>query len=285
MEKGVLLIAIGNRAYLDMAKTLAISLKVVDPEVKVALAHNYGEIDPGEMIDRLIHVPEEAYMTNGRTEYIKVKTWMYDLSPWDATIFLDVDMVWMFKKPISELFTLLQGKPWSIANTGKAGRSVWCDLEEAQAVYPGLEFWNYHSEFVYFEKCEVARNYYDVVKDTYLNPGLTKTTNFGGASCADELAFQIASMKTGIYPHQEVWNPTFWWARDKKLMHLQPQKIADQWYAYSIGGNNLPVTVRNNYTTIANYHMFHWNRTHQAPKQYPYKPKDKRLFIEGRQKI
>lgn len=280
--KGVLLIAIGNPSYAEMAKTLAISLKIADPSVKIALAHNFENLNPGNWFDNLIDVPEEAYNTNGRKEYIKVKTWMYELSPWTETIFLDVDMIWLFKKPISELFTKLAGLPFTIANTGKAGRSVWCDLEEAQEKYPGVEFWNYHSEFVYFEKCEKAQEYFDTVKDIYLNHGLKKTTNFGGASCADELAFQLASMKTGMYPHQETWNPTYWWNRDKKTMHIPPFKLSEEYYSYSIGGNKLPQTIKQNYSLVANYHYHHWNRNNPKKREFPYKPKDKRLFIADR---
>lgn len=276
-NKGILLIAIGNREYLEMAKNLAMSIKNVEPTMSIALAHNFDNVD-SKLFDNLVVVPEESYNTNGQREYIKVKTWMYDFSPYQETLFLDVDMVWLFEKKPSGIFDECKDIDWTMSNTGKAEVSIWADINDIRRLYPNVQMWNFHSECVYFKKSEKVKRYFDKVKAIYENPPI-KGTNFGGARIADELAFQIASIELNEFPHKENWTPIFWYARDKKKSHMQPYKLKEYYYAYSVGGNRLPIHVRSNFMTISNYHA----QTSKLGKAY--KVKDKRSFIKERMKL
>ena len=276
-NKGILLIAIGSTEYLEMAKNLAMSIKNVEPTMQIALAHNFGSIE-SKLFEILIDVPFESYNTNGQVEYIKVKTWMYDFSPFQETIFLDVDMVWLFDKKPSELFDLCSGLNWTMSNTGLAETSIWADISEIRKIYPNSKMWNYHSECVYFKKCEKSKTYFDKVKSIYENPPI-KGTNFGGARIADELAFQLASIELNEYPHKENFTPIFWYARDKKETNLAPHKLKDLYFAYSVGGNRLPQNVKNNFMTISNYHA------QKSKLSRAYRIKDKRTFIKERMKL
>lgn len=276
-NKGILLIAIGNYEYLRMAENLAMSIKNVEPEMPITLAHNYPLIE-SKIFDNLVVVPKESYTTNGKLEYIKVKTWMYDFSPYDETIFLDVDMIWFYTKKPSELFEECAGTGWTMSNTGLSETSVWCDINDIRKLYPKAQMWNYHSECVYFDKSPKTKKYFDTVKEVYENPPI-KGTNFGGARIADELAFQLASLKLNEFPHKENFTPIFWYARDRKTAHLQAYKLTKEYYAYSIGGNKLPIHVKNNYKGIAAFHA----RKAGIKRMNPIK--DKRLFIPERMKI
>jgi len=276
-NKGILLIAIGSTEYLEMAKNLAMSIKNVEPTMQIALAHNFGTIE-SKLFDVLVDVPFESYNTNGQVEFIKVKTWMYDFSPFQETIFLDVDMVWLFNKKPSELFELCKGLNWTMSNTGIAETSIWTDITEVRKLYPSSKMWNYHSECVYFNKCEKSKKYFDKVRSIYENPPV-KGTNFGGARIADELAFQLASIELNEYPHKENFTPIFWYARDKKETNLAPHKLKDLYFAYSVGGNRLPQNVKNNFMTISNYHA----QTSKLSRAY--RIKDKRTFIKERMKL
>jgi hypothetical protein len=275
--KGILLIAIGSNEYLEMAKNLAMSIKHLEPEMPICLAHNYNYIDKS-LFDFEVKVPNESWNTKGKIEYIKVKTWMYDFSPFQETIFLDVDMVWLFSKKPSELFNQCIGLDWTMSNTGLAGYSIWCDINDIRKIYPDVMMWNYHSECVYFNKSEKTKTYFDTVKDMYLNPPV-KGTKFGGASIADELAFQLASLKLNEFPHKENWLPIFWFARDKKTTHLQPYKLSEIYFAYSVGGNKLPTTIKSNFSTISNYH------SKMSKLGKPYKIRDKKSFIPERRSL
>ena len=277
VDTGILLIAVGSLEYLEMAKNLAMSIQNVDPDTPIALAHNYNSVD-SNLFDKYIKVPKKAYTTKGAVEYIKVKTFMYDLSPFTRTLYLDVDMVWLFNKKPTELINEVVGCNWTMSNTGKADYTVWADINEIKETYQSADMWNYHSECIYFEKNETSKIYFDKVKEIYDNPKIN-SIQFAGARLSDELAFQLASIETNQFPHKENWNPIFWYARDRKDMNLMPYQLAKKYYAYSVGGNQTPTTVKKNFTDISKYH------SDKSKLAKIYNIKDKRLFIKERQKI
>lgn len=276
-NRGILLLAIGSFEYLSMAENLAMSIKDVEPDIKIALAHNYNEVN-SKWFDKFIKVPKKAYTTKGTTEFIKAKTYIYDLSPFDNTLFLDVDMVWLFKKKPSELMSEVNGCNWTMSNTGKADYSVWADINEIKATYPDTDMWNYHSECIYFQKNETTKQYFDKTKELFDNPTIN-TNMFAGARLSDEIAFQLASIETNQYPHKENWLPIYWYARARNEMYMMPYQLTNKYYAYSIGGNQTPTTVKKNFTDISKYH------SDKSKSGKIYNIRDKRLFIKERKTI
>ena len=285
MKKGILLIAVGHANYLKMAINLMAGIKLNDPTMQIALASDLPLtpwIIEKKLADVIINVPEEYYTTDGKREWIKVKTRMYDLSPFAETIFLDVDMLWLHKRKPAELFAQLQGLDFTISNTGVAGSSVWADINEVKKAYKITDqpYYNFHSEFVYFRKCAAVKKYFNKVKEVYDKPKV-KGTNFGGARIADELAFQIASMLLGVYPHADNYLPTYWWGRDKngKEKHQFVYQLAEKYYAYSIGGNALPTNVATNYNNLVKFFF----QRYGLPN--PWLVQNKKSFIPERKNI
>ena len=282
MKKGILLIAVGHENYTLMAANLAAGIKYNCPAMQIALATDQPIPEQfNHLFTDVIQVPEEYYTTNGITEYIKVKTHMYDLSPFDKTIFLDVDMAWINKRNPEDLFTILNGIDFTIANTGVAGQSIWADIKEVKKAWKtDKPFYNYHSEFVYFKKCARVKRYFDKVKAVFDKPRV-KGTSFGGARIADELAFQIASMVTGIYPHKDNFLPTFWWGRavGTTQFYQYPYQFDDSFFGYSIGGKITPDWIAKNYNNLVGYYF------KQAKLTNPWFAKDKQKFIKNRQNI
>ncbi|MCC6584519.1 MAG: hypothetical protein IT271_12515 [Chitinophagales bacterium] len=251
MKKGILLIALGHPIYLKMAENLAVTLIASNPDVKIALVVEEGvSVKLSRLFSKIIVAPKKCYTTAGKTEYIKAKTCIYDLTPFDKTIFLDVDMAWM-KKPVNDLFDSLEAIPWTISNSGIATDSVWCNIENAKAAYGDQPFWNYSSEFIYFQKSKETKKYFETVKAVFENPKID-CTRFANSTMADELAFQLASMQTGQYPHVENFYPTFWYSREKtKSDKKKPvYKLYDIYAAYSIGGNMVPSVISENYMIL-----------------------------------
>ncbi len=139
--KGILIIALGHAQYGRMALNLALSLRFTS-KLPIALAHDNGAIThiSGHLdkFDKLIEVPEKYYMRKGNKEYIKAKTHIYNLSPFDETIYLDADTLWLPKKSIDLLFTELDSENLVIQSRGSVlldqtdlkRKSFWCDLKE-----------------------------------------------------------------------------------------------------------------------------------------------------------
>jgi hypothetical protein len=277
--KGVLLIALGHPAYMHMAEALAASIRVNDPGLLICVATDGSPSIDITLFDRSVIVPEKYYTEKGRTEYIKAKLFMYNLSPFTETIFLDVDQIVLEGRRITDLFQELQGVDVTFSNTGPAGMSIWVDMVEVAEKYGAAPFWNYHSELVFFRKGDTAKRYFKVAQKAYSAGILKSAFAFSGATMADELAFQLAAMQTGIYPHKENWLPNFWHRRHKEMAHFPAYKLKGQYFTYSLGGSNVPPYVAANYNNLA---AFYYSR---LGLRNPYKAKDKSSFIPERSKI
>lgn len=283
MTRGVLLIAMGHENYIRMAVNLAASILYNDSSISIHLVHDgkFDELTENEKRLFSSHqVPAYGIWHNaaGREDFIKPKTRIYEMSPFDITMFLDVDMIWLIDKPISGLFNKLKGVEFTIMNEGPKEACYWADPEEIRAmVGHDNPMYIFYSELVYFEKSEVVKNYFDVVKHIFDNP-LPGTKGFAGSAMPDELAFILASLKTGVLPHLANWLPIYWYFRCKNHRHLQPYQLANLYYGYSIGGNVTPEYAKAHYNNLMAHYAVQMGLTK------PYKVRDKRSFISTRLK-
>lgn len=278
---GILLIAMGHENYIRMAINLAASIKA-QSDVRIHLAHD-GGFDMLSLEEKALFdsngIPEyEMWHTCSQPDYIKSKTRMYDISPFDKTLYLDVDMVWMIDRNILDLFNQLNGIPFTVMNEGPEERCYWADPVDLRAVtkseHPMYIFYN---ELIYFEKGAEAKKFFGRVKRNFDVPKVT-CKKFAGSAMPDELAFIMASLQTGVIPHEPNWLPVCWYLRDKKYRHLQPYQLPKEIYGYSIGGNATPEYAKAHYNNIV---------SHFASKmgiKRPYKVRDKKSYISERTK-
>lgn len=253
-KRGVLLCALGHVNYYRMAAVLAASIKVNEPDLSIHLVTN-NTIAPGhEKLFDSVQCPEEKwYIHDGRPHYIKAKLFMYEMSPFAETIFLDADQIMIRRRKLLPVFNSLEDINFTMSNTGIAGGSIWADISEVKILYGNgkkVEFWNYHSEFVYFKKDKEVARYFKAAQKVYNDNKIISAHRFAGANMADELAFQAASIITGIYPHQKEWLPNFWFDRHKNMNRMEPWQLND-YITYSIGGKETPKAVKDNYNILA----------------------------------
>lgn len=279
-KRGILLIALGHSNYRHMAITLAASIRDSDPGLQICLAsdQDYGTDQPG-LFDLFKLIPKKFYQVKGENEYIKSKLYMYELSPFEETIFLDVDQIVIPGRKLSPVFQELAGIDITCSNTGLAESSVWVDLAEVKNIYGAdKQFWNFHSEFFYFKKCDRVAGYFKAAQKIYAKTNLKTAKKFGHGRMADELAFQLASLETGIYPHKINWIPNFWFNRHKDLAGRYPYQLND-FLTYSIGGNHLPPFIK------AQYNILSKSLFTRLKRSGPYQVTDKRTFLPERNKI
>lgn len=275
-ERGLLLIACGNYNYGRMAAVLAASLKAAAPDIPIHLAYTdsaVARLNEGELalFDTKALIPAKYYTHKGRIEYIRTKVYMYNLSPFKETIFLDCDMIWLKKSPV-ELFEQLKDVELTFSNGGYHEQSQWADVAEIKAAYGIDKIYDLHSEFMYFQKGDTAKTFFKEAQGIYNNLKV-KATVFAGA-IPDELPFLIAAATTNTAPHQMPFLPIYWQKRQKQFMF--PYQKAKQWFAISMGGNtNTPaeVTDYNNLALAAYLKM---------GLQYPYQWKHKSSFLAER---
>lgn len=280
-ERGVLLIATGHKNYYRMAAVLAASIRCTGG-LSVCLVTDADIPEREKHLFDIVKKPVRKYMTQKypdgeRVEFIKNKVHMYDYSPFEETIFLDVDQVVIHGRSLAKIFDEMEGIDFSMSNTGEAnGMSIWCDIDEVQEIYGKKPFWNFHSELVYFRKSIEASLFFAAAIEVYNDNKVPSATKFAGAAMADELAFQCAAIITGIYPHKQHWTPNYWHDRHTQRQNMMYTYELTDYTTYSIGGNRIPARVKKNYNTLAKAYFAKLGLLN------PYEVVDKQHFLPER---
>lgn len=288
-SKGIVLISLGSPYYIRMALNLAFSLKQTC-KLPIHLVSNNSNIlteDDLKYFDT-ISIPDKSLYTKGdRCEYFRVKTCLFDISPFDETLYLDVDMVALHGKTFDQLLENLKEVELAIACRGsddivgcKEDISQWANIPELVKIHK-IESGRWHqlsSEFIYFKKNENTKRFFDSAKDFYDNPGAS-FTRFGGCM-ADELAFGMACLKTGIYPHSDRFTPIYWCQGERRPVKKIDTFIIENYYGYSMGhAYNYPEQKAFYNNVMQYYYNKQGRRDHFFPAQ------NKKMFVPDREKI
>jgi hypothetical protein len=296
MTKGIVLLAMGHSNYGEMAHTLTASIRYSDKDTPIHLVYTASAIrglteEKRKLFTSMAECPREIYHHEGKNKYIRTKLFLYDLSPFDTTIVLDVDMI-LFKVPVSKIFDELSAVDFTMINEGYLNEeseltnkkySFWADPEAIRVAYmdePGFmtgKLYMNRSEFMYFKKCESNHKFFELAKQIFDSPR-TFVTEFAN-TIPDEFAFNVAGRILHHYPHKDRYCPIFW-----PYMHKDKHGINkyDGYYGYSIGGRVTADDVKSTYNTIAKYYF------KQMGLRGPYqlvKHQDKMNYLPERQKI
>lgn len=264
-SKGIVLIALGGAEYLKMAFNLAVSIKSVE-NIPITLVQNNGLAEAylnetqRKFFNQIIECPAEYYAAS---DAIKAKVHLYDLSPYDCTLFLDSDMAWNpYKKP-SEVFTELEGTGITFKNTGyysvPEGKAYdnpkytyWFAMAEMLAAYKvkAENIYQIQSEFFYFERSKQVRRFFADAVKVYSAPKVESKIPFAKRKITDEMAFIISMAINDIKPHKVNWVPTYWNFLSKDNAVQDPSIFTKNYYALSIGGVYTPRYVMQFYTSI-----------------------------------
>ncbi len=287
--KGIIILALGHAYWGRWAYNLAMSIKANDPSALITLLYagnGKAQIRDTSLFHKMIEVPKKYYLTDGRTEYMKVKTALYKLTPYSETICLDADTIWVNGRPISQLFADLNKVDFTMANRS------WMNLEndiipDAFGVWASPNhikehfkfkkgrFYNLSSEMIYFKKDKkIAKLFSDAFK-LYDAPVNHVTFNGG---MPDELPFTISMIKNDIYPHKDNYKPFYWEAAEKPPQRLQGADLKG-YYAYSMGGHMSHPIMKKTYDNFVKFYGRQFNVMH------PYLWIDKRMWMPERSNL
>ncbi len=195
MEKdlGILIIAQGKNRYIDMAKQIAISLKLSNPNISRALVTDSKDRELENYYDFIIPINSAYGMGYSQ------KLYMYQYSPFQKTLFIDVDCLvidsiyWIFEKfdkhPVSVI-----GKKIT------EGKLIGTSVEELKSKISLNYLLTFNGGVYYFEKGTIASAIFDDAIDLFANKydnlNLCKFNGLPG----DEPAMSIAMSMHGMEP-------------------------------------------------------------------------------------
>lgn len=287
--KGIVIVALGHPYYGNYAHQLAISIKFTTPSIPITLLHDgrgASHLTGAKLahFDNVVVLQPSDYTTNGRTDYLRPKSLMNVLSPYDRTMWLDADMIALPRKSIAALFDELSGIHFTMssrgahdAKTAKAGFIHWADPQDVVKEYgiKGGVFYNVSSEFMYFEKGPKADAFFLELRSIYDNM-LVPYKQFGNGM-PDELAFFIALATTKTKLHAEVFLPCYWEPFHRR--NLKGREMYDEFYFMSVGGAFQDTSTTRLYNDLAKFYC------NKFGVEYPFPLRNKSKFLPERHSI
>lgn len=167
MSKGFLTIAQnGQYDYVKMAYILAMSLKLSQNEYDnlTVLVNENEEIDERylKVFDNVIEIekPESQWKVDNKWMY-------YDLTPYDETIVLDCDMI--FLHDIGTWWKCLEDKEIEFATRTRNYRGDITTSDYYRTTFTSNKLPNLHTALFYFKKTQDIENYFKLVKIMFEN--------------------------------------------------------------------------------------------------------------------
>lgn len=278
-----------------MAFNLAFSIKFKTPGCSITIAHSEGldkHLGHAEklFVDKFVVVPQDYYTHKKKVEHPKVKTRMYDLSPYDHTIYLDADTIWFKERSIDDWFKELEGQEvafhcehkWSIkdewgclwtSEPDKPNKGL-AQIRSLYKITDDRTIYEMQSSFMYFEKGVKSKAFYDTAAEIYIKRPFKYYTWAGGIP--DELVFNISTAINKIELKQFPYKPLFFFEYHDNRDRTH---IFNNYYALSMAGHNLPGSVISIYDTLVKYYYSKIQKV-----RFPYLWKNKKQFLPERSK-
>lgn len=277
MLKGVLIFAVGHPYFGRYAHNLAMTIKAVE-DIPVAVVHDGKGLS--HLSDRQLeifdHVIEEE-LTPG----CGVKLHAYELSPFDQTLLLDADMIWLPRHKPSDLIDSLTGTKFTGITEGSTENPsghyfFWGDAEEMKDKFKVEKIYQWRTEVLFFEKDDLVEAMFKDAVKIYSNHGLSYVKEFAGG-VPDEMAINIAAAIHGLHPHKDNWQPSYWAQLHRNTLP-DLSSLYDNYYLLSVGGNHTSENVKKLYNNIVKAQAPKLGLTHCFPVT------SKHSFLENRRK-
>lgn len=271
---GIIIIATSHANYGNMAYNLALSIKCIEPTMPIALVWSERSLShltatQVAVFDHLVELPLQ-YRTG-----FGVKLHLDQLTPFDNTLYLDADMLWLGKKP-SELFAELAGTSFTCITEGCSDKPnkkyyFWAEPQEIKDVYGVTRIWQTRSEVIYFESGEVFQAARELKPELCL-----KTIRKFGEWIPDELYFNIATAQIGL--ELKPFMPAYWARLHNELMPNLSVLYKD-YYLLSFGSNAASPIMKRAYYNVMQVVC------NKLRLPYIFKLKSKKEWAPGRLKI
>lgn len=251
MNRGIVTIATKHALYGKFAYNLAVSVKAIAPHIPVSIiADQVGlshlTVQQIDIFDKIIEPEAKDYYHNDKVTPLTLKFCLYKYSPYEATIFVDADMLFSPMLNMDWLFGKLSGIPFTIANRGEQdpskGVSEWVEAGAVDTPY----WYDLSSEFIYFEKGDTAMAVFESAMKHY-REGRLRTKLFAGDK-PDEPFFMLGMVENGIKPHVSPFKPSYWYASEKGFKNAMD--IKKQYALFSLGGKFIPPLQKKIYSEI-----------------------------------
>lgn len=188
-QRGIITYAYGASHYIEMAKSLARSLRLHSPNVPRAIVtDNLNEKELLELFDYVISVKEE-YGTN-----VRQKLHAYDYSPFEYTLYIDSDCIAV--RDINFIFDDFKGRSFSVPGNVylQAGDKDDFVDDDILKRFNVTKLPKFNGGLYYFEKNDTAKALFETSLEFLSDWKKLGFNNFRGDGPNEERIFGIAMM-------------------------------------------------------------------------------------------
>lgn len=219
MNNGLCITSIGNECFEKYAYNLAVSIKVKDPHVKIALLTDKLELralteEKVKIFDSIITISPSQLIFLGKPNICRLKLLTYKLSPFDFTIYIDSNCLWISDTKISDLFEKFKNDSVILQHNHSINlkeTSIICKysggVDALKLFEPPMEFnssiiHEFHGQFMMFKRGNHSEIFFDKCLELYDNISFGKIKfnhhwNIHGY-ITDELCTTLASAMVSI---------------------------------------------------------------------------------------
>lgn len=274
-EQGILLLALGHPYYGRMAYNLAMSIKAIEPFTHITLVYTDSAI--AHINKRNMWVFDNKMALADTSEPFGAKLLLNQLSPYDRTIYLDVDTLWVHKTGPAKIFEQLKGVQFTgitegfhdYSNPQKSEPSkyyfFWADVDEIKNNYNiDGKLYQWRSEFIYFEKSKQTDDLFELMRVIYGKAYGFSTVKKFADHIPDELAINIACAMFGVHPHKYKWQPTYWDIINGGFMP-PIEELRHKYYLVSCGSNSSYGALKRVYDNVTSKSAYKLKLQHVFP--------------------
>lgn len=265
-ERGIVIVTTGHGYYGRFAYNLLVSIKAMEPTMKVCIMHNGAALnhlsaEQLSMFDYIVPIDPAI----GANTMCKLYAPRY--TPFQKTLLLDADTLWLQKRIPSDLFNEVEGQHFASITEGKESSPntsyfFWADTGEIRQQYEcKAEIHQWRSEVMYFD--EVGAEVLNRALEICLTHKLKSASNFAHA-CPDELGINIATAEMGILPHQYKWQPSYWPNMTGGIIKWGAA-LHDNHYLISFGSNTASGTLKKAYADITQMAFYKMRKQNVFP--------------------
>jgi hypothetical protein len=163
MTQGYLVLAQGG--YARLAEKLAASIKETQSKIN-NISIITDEVVDKNLFDKVINIPEND-LSIGEQWKIHNRVYFYDLTPYDETVILDADM--LFLTDVSHWWDLFKFYELLVTDKVKTYRDQTVTNSPYRKTFRANNLPDLYSAFTYFKKCETSKVFFNLVKSIIKN--------------------------------------------------------------------------------------------------------------------
>lgn len=273
MTWGIIIIALGDTLYGNMACVLAASIKK-NCKLPVCVVHTEGSLKQLterqlDLFDIKILCPRKYYKHKRKTEYQMAKVYLYDLSPFDETIFLDADSIICPSRNPEDWFEHLKDEnlafyvneiyDFTAPKEHEYRKDYlwwWTDVKKYKDYYgfTDQKIPQTNSSFIYFKKNFETKVFFWLAQKVY-GDDATPVMKWNNGK-PDEYCFNTAygqyDNKEAIMPRRVPYKPMHLWILNSEH---NPYYILEYHIAMSVVGHKVPADMVQVYNDWMEYYF------------------------------